>query len=224
MSLHGNGSARCAAARVLIVDDHPLFRLGLRQMLEQSGLPVCAEAQDAAEALAAVQAHRPEAATVDVSLPGTNGVRLVREMHGLDPHLRIIVLSMHEDALFAERALRAGALGYVNKQEPPAAVVAALRGALGGRVHLSDSATGKIIQRIVSGKPAGQTPLDLLTDRQFEIFQLIGHGLSTGEIAERLGLSAKTIESHRTRIKSKLNLPRSSHLTRQAVQWVVESG
>lgn len=207
--------------RILVVEDHPIFRLGLRELIDQEeDLEVCAESDDIAGALAEIPRSRPDLVIVDLSLKGRSGIDLIKEIRERHARLPILVVSMYEEALYAERALAAGARGYVMKQEASDSIVQALRNVLDGRFHLSAAMTTALLGRIAGvEKPGSSDPIDRLTDRELEVFRMIGRGLATGEIASRLSLSAKTIGTYRERIKEKLNLKTAGELTVQAMRW-----
>jgi DNA-binding NarL/FixJ family response regulator len=212
-------------ARVLIVDDHPLFRLGLRAIIEQEqGLQVCGEAADAGEALRQLSAHEPDLVIVDVSLKKGHGLELVKQIRARDRRVKMLMCSMHDDELFAERAMHAGALGYVNKGESPETILGGIRAVLRGGVYLSAEISRRILTR--SRRAAGATadrPGDSLSDRELAVFELIGRGLTTRAIAEHLYLSVKTVETYREHIKAKLGLKNGAELARHAAQWVLEN-
>jgi DNA-binding NarL/FixJ family response regulator len=204
--------------RILIVDDHAIVRHGVRLLLEQeSDLMVCAEAERASDALAAAARHDPDVALVDLALPGTNGLDLIRALRRERPRTAIVVLSMHDEAVYAERALRAGARGYVTKRRGPDEVVAAVRTVAAGKVHLPEATASAILARLAGATRDDGTPFDRLTDRELEVFHLIGRGCTTREIARRLSVSVKTIESHREHIKQKLGLESGAALVHCAV-------
>jgi DNA-binding NarL/FixJ family response regulator len=209
---------RPGVTHILIVDDHAVVRHGVRLLLEQEpDLVVCAEAERASEALTAAERHDPDVALVDIALPGTNGLDLIRALRRERPRTAIVVLSMHDEAVYAERALRAGARGYVTKRRGPDDVVAAVRTVVAGRIHLPEATASAILARL-AGVPSDEgSSLDRLTDRELEVFQLIGRGCTTREIAGRLSLSIKTIESHREHIKQKLGLDNAAALVHCAV-------
>ncbi len=210
--------------RVFVVEDHPVFRLGLRELIEQEpDLTVCGEAGDVAGALAAIPGSEADLVIVDLSLGGQSGIDLIKELKARLRTLPVLVVSMYDEALYAERALVAGARGYVMKQEASDSIVRAVRRVLEGRIYLSERVATEIVGRLVGGGAAGQPGTDRLTDRELEVFRLIGQGLTTGEIAERLHLSAKTIGTYRERIKEKLGLKSAAELTVHAVRWA-ESG
>ncbi len=213
-------------AKVLLVDDHPIVRQGLAELIgQEADLSVCCEAQDASEALQAIAASKPDIALVDVSLQGTGGIELIKMIKASYPHVPVLVLSMHDETLYAERALRAGARGYVMKEEATERLLMAVRKVLSGQIYLSERMAGRLLSKFVDGAPeGGRSPMERLSDRELEIFEFIGHGLSTRRIAEKLHLSVKTIESHREHIKEKLKLTGSQELMRHAMQWVQFEG
>ncbi len=208
--------------RILIVDDHPLMRKGLALTLEaEPDLTVCAQAESAEEALSTFEELAPDMAIVDISLPGMSGLELIKHFHMLKPDLGILVVSRHEETLYAERAIRAGARGYVMKLEAGQVIVKAVRRVLEGGIYVSDEINERLLLGIASRQGhVTQSPLEVLSDRELEVFELTGRGLGTREIAERLHLSIKTVESYRARIKNKLNLSNASELMQHAVQWV----
>lgn len=211
-------------ARVLIVDDHPIVRQGIGQMInEEADLVVCGEADDFTAALEAVGKFQPDVAIIDISLRGTNGIDLIREIHQRNANLPILVLSMHDESIYAERALRAGAKGYVMKQEAIQSVLGAIRKVLKNELYVSGKLTNTILQRMFDTSTSSKSPVDLLTDRELEVFQLIGQGQSTKRIADGLHLSVKTVETHRAHIKEKLGLKNAFELVQEAVQFVAQS-
>ena len=211
-----------AKARVLVVDDHPIVRQGLVQLLNcESDFLVCAEAGDARKAMAAIAEAKPDLGIVDISLQGTNGIELIKNIVAQWPDFPILVLSMHDESLYAERALRAGAKGYLMKQEAPEKLTEALRGILNGQIYVSEKLSNKMMHRAIGGKNLeNASPVANLSDRESEVLQLIGQGHGTRQIADDLNLSVKTIESHRAHIKEKLNLKTAPEMVRFAVQWV----
>jgi DNA-binding NarL/FixJ family response regulator len=213
-------------AKVLIVDDHPVVRYGLLQMLSnEPDFEVCGEAASAQEALALVESRKPDIAVVDISLKGTNGIELVKQIHAMRPEARILVSSMHDEKLFAERALRAGASGYINKQVAITEMVGALRRVLSGKVYLSPPMTERMVERAARlDSDASRSVIQRLSDRELEVFSLLGDGHSTREVAQRLNLSVKTIETHRAQIKRKLGLRNSTELIQRAVEWTLRQG
>jgi DNA-binding NarL/FixJ family response regulator len=211
-------------ARVLIVDDHPAVReaLALRIGL-QPGLEVCGEAADMSEALRLVDDTRPDVAVVDISLKTGNGIDLIKRIKDRNNSVRMLVWSMHGESLYAERALRAGAMGYINKDQATDKIVEGIRQVLDGKIYLSDAVAQKMLHRAVGGgQEVACSPLDSLADRELEVFRLIGNGVKTKQIAERLHLSVKTIETYRDRIRQKLDLRDGTELAHYATQWMQE--
>lgn len=210
----------------MIVDDHPIVRRGLAELIEQEpGFKVTAEAESAQDALRAIRTDPPDLAIIDLSLKDTSGIELVKQIKAQWPTIPLLVLSMHDESLYAERALRAGALGYIMKQEGTEKLITAIRAVMRGEVYLSDAMARRVLGRMVSGQPAvSSTPLDILSDRELEVFEQIGRGLSTRQIAQRMCVSIKTIESHREHIKRKLNLKNASELVQHATEWLLRAG
>jgi len=210
-------------ARVLLVDDHPVVRLGLAQLINmQDDLAVCADAADARDALqAAAQAH-PDIAIVDISLDkDMGGIELIKDLKTYYPKLPVLALSMYDESIFAERALRAGAKGYVMKEADTPTLLAAIRQVLQGEIWLSHKMASIMLSGVISNKDdKNKFPTDQLTDRELEVLQLIGRGMGTSQIAEKLYLSVKTIETYRGRIKEKLQLTTAAELVEFAIQWV----
>jgi DNA-binding NarL/FixJ family response regulator len=205
--------------RILVVDDHPIVRFGIRQMLDADpSLSICGEADSGHAALQRIESSHVDLAIVDLSLRDGSGLELIRAMRELDPALRILVLSMHDEALFAERALKAGAHGYVMKQESVTDLVRAIQEIRAGRVYVSDSMARSLSKRPGDDASHGGR-LESLTDREFEVFELIGRGLSTAAIADRLRVSIKTIETYRSNLKAKLDLKDAADLIRYAATW-----
>jgi len=209
-------------ARVLIVDDHPIARLGLAQLINQEqDLEVSAEAENAQEALKAFASCEPDVAIVDISLRGRNGLELVRDIRARHSSLPILVLSIHDETLYAGRALRAGASGYIMKEEAAEEVVAAIRCVLAGEIYLSKNMASRMLHKALRGTgSAAGSPAELLSNRELEVFELMGRGMGTRQVAERLDLSVKTVESYQAHIKAKLNLPSGTELLRHAILWV----
>ena len=209
-------------ATILIVDDHPLMRKGLALTLDaETDLRVAAQAADAEEALTLLDTLDLDLAIVDISLPGMSGLELIKHMQALKPSLRTLVVSRHDEALYAERALRAGARGYMMKLEAGEKIVKAVRRVLAGHIYVSEDINERLLLGLASGRQElAQSPLEVLSDRELEVFELTGRGLGTRDIAERLHLSVKTVESYRARIKDKLNLRTAAELMQHAVQWV----
>jgi len=213
---------RADKRRILIVDDHPMTRQGLITLIEGAGdLEVCGQAESAQQALEKSDQGQPHLVLADITLPGKNGLELVKDLRALHPDLPVLVLSMHDERLYAERVLRAGGRGYIMKQEGGRKILDAIYQVLAGKIFLSESMSAQILENI-SGRPrrASHSPVEKLTDREFEVFQLIGQGHSTKGIASHLHLSTKTIEVHRLKIKEKLKVKTAAELIRFAVRWV----
>ncbi len=222
MKANGN-SSNGEKKRVLVVDDHPLFRKGVVQLLsDEPDLEVTAEASNNNEALGAVRKHRLDLAVVDIGLEGsTNGIELTKNIRAEKPQLPVLVLSMHDETLFAERALRAGARGYVMKREALDHFIGAVRTVLQGEIYISAAMSKRMLFAHLHGSTGeGSSPVDRLTDRELEVLQLIGNGREVREIAEQLHLSTKTVEAHRAHIKEKLDLNNAREVVRFATRWV----
>ena len=212
--------------RILVVDDHPIVRQGLALMIDQEpDLEVCGEAEAADQALRALTRLQPDILVLDLSLPGNDGIGLLKTIRAAHPSLPILILSMHDESVYAERALRAGANGYIMKQEATERVLVALRRILKGEVYLSDRLADRMLRRAVGQPNPSRRPsrpeLASLTDRELEVFELIGRGLGTREIARELELSVKTVESYQAHIKEKLSLPSARALMQRAIEWRV---
>jgi DNA-binding NarL/FixJ family response regulator len=210
--------------RILIVDDHPIFRFGLAGLIsEQSHLEVCGHADSAPIALDSMRRLKPDLVLLDLSLRGTNGIELIKLMKAEEPALPILVISMHDEAVFGLRALKAGALGYVMKAEAMNHVAEAISKVLQGKIYVSPKFGEKLIFKAVQSVEAGTgSPVDALSDRELEVLQLLGKGHSTRSIAETLHLSVKTIETHRAHIKEKLGFPDSEDMVKFAIDWVAQ--
>jgi len=208
--------------KILIVEDHPIFRMGMKEMIEHElDMSVCGDAEDVNTALDLVEAHQPDLVIVDLSLKESNGMDLVREIHTRYKPIASLVLSMHDEALHAERCIMAGAKGYIMKQEASESVVLAIRRIMEGHIHVSPRIMSNILNTFQKQpKLAHESPLKRISDRELEIFQLIGQGLSSKQIANQLNVSIKTIGTYRERIKEKLNLNNATELVRHAVIWV----
>ncbi len=208
--------------RIYIVDDHPLVRQGLSQIVaNEADMEICGEAEDSPTAMKGVGDANPDAIIVDISLKGNNGLELIKNLKAIHENIPILVFSMHDETIYAQRALRAGAKAYVMKKESPSKVVEAIRKIIKGEIYVSPSVADQVLHQIVNGPGNVSTsPVDRLTDRELEVVQLIGRGLSSREIAESLHLSVKTIESHRAHVKEKLNLRNATELVQFSVQWV----
>jgi len=207
----------------MIVDDHPIVRRGLRELVEDElDLIVCGEVGDVDDALEQLADARPDLVLVDLSLRNGHGLDLIEKIRSRYKHVKLLVLSMHDDLLYAERALRCGAAGYVNKQDPPERLVEAIREVLQGQICVSDEVADVLLRRLSSGQSLQEDPVASLTNRELEVFELIGRGLSVKQIAARLDISSKTVEAHRDRIKAKLNVGNSLEVSRRAMQWTLE--
>lgn len=206
---------------ILVVDDHPIMRAGLAQLIgQEADMTVCCEAEDAHSALKAIEGCQPDLALVDISLREGSGLDLIKDIRARWPKLPVLVLSMHDEAIYAERVLRAGARGYVTKSEVSSKVVEGIRKVLAGEVYVSEKIASKMISSLVGGGELDMFPIDRLTDRELQVLGLIGQGLQTRDIAQRLHLSTKTVDAHREHIKKKLNLDSAAKLVRYAVHWV----
>lgn len=208
--------------RILIVDDHPIVRQGVRRVIEQeSDLRICAEAETATEALRLFEEHQPDLAIIDITLKGTDGLELTKWIRARSERIPILIMSMHDESLYAERVLRAGAHGYVMKAEVADKIVIAIRKALLGEIYLSEKVEQNILHE-VSGRTTevDQSPVRKLSDRELEVFRLIGQGMGTRAIADHLRLSIKTIETYRSHLKEKLGLANATQLVRYAAQWI----
>jgi DNA-binding NarL/FixJ family response regulator len=207
--------------KIFIVDDHPMMREGLAQLISQeSDLTVCGEADDAAQAVEQIEKLGPDLALVDITLRSTNGLELIKDLRIRAPATSVLVISMHDESLYAERVLRAGGRGYVMKQEGGKKLMEAIRHVLSGKTYVSEKISARIFDHFSGRSIASSSPVERLSDREFQVFQLIGQGLSTKEIADKLNVSAKTAEAHRVHIKQKLNVSTATELVRFAVRWV----
>jgi DNA-binding NarL/FixJ family response regulator len=211
--------------KLMIVDDHPILRKGLAMVINQEpDLEVAGEAEDAQTALKMIEDISPDLVIVDLSLPGIDGIELIKTMKLKHRDLPALVVSMHDESIFAERALRAGARGYIMKQEAVDKVLVAIRKVLQGEIFVSDKVTTKMLETLVLSDAKGvSSPLDLLSNRELTVFRLIGQGFKTRQIAEELHLSVKTVESYRSHIKDKLKLDTGTDLMKYAIQWVQNS-
>ncbi len=208
--------------RILLVDDHPMMRAGLSQLINrQPDLFVCGEAGDPASASQELQRTQPDLVLTDISMPGRSGFEFIKDLLAESPERRILVVSMHDEVIYAERALRAGARGYVMKEAGGENLLAAIRQVLTGQIYLSPKMASRMLENLSSKRPRGsESPIEKLSDREFEIFRLVGSGKSTRDIATQLHLSPKTVDVHRGHIKEKLQLKDSTELVRYAVRWV----
>jgi DNA-binding NarL/FixJ family response regulator len=219
-------SAEPVRHRIFLVDDHPVTREGVRVLIDQEpDLVVCGQADSAPAALQLIQRLKPDLAVVDITLKTTSGIELMKNVKALLPDLPVLIMSMHDESLYAERALRAGAKGYVMKHEASDRILVAIRSVIGGDLYLSEKMKEKMLHRLVrSRKNEVVFTIDTLSDREMEVFQLIGNGFGTRQIAEKLNLSVKTIDSYREHLKLKLRLEKGSDLVRHAIQWVRSEG
>lgn len=210
--------------KIVIVEDHPLFRAMLVLLIEKEpGMVVCGEANNIKDAMAIMLQTHPDAALVDITLEGSSGIELIKDMKAQGLRIPVLVISMHEDKLYAERVLRAGARGYVSKNAPPAEVLAAVRKVLDGGIYLSEFLTRTVLERVASGEKSGEPKgIDLLSDRELEVFQLVGRGMNSREISEQINLGQTTVDSYRQRIREKLGLKNAAALYQRAAQWLVE--
>ena len=207
--------------RILIVDDHAVVREGLRSLIQaEKDFIVCGEAEDGPKALELIAREKPDAVIADLGLQGMSGLDLIKNIKTRRPQLPILVISMLDESIYAERALRAGARGYLMKKESADHVGNALRRVLNGKIYVSEALGNKMMDQAAFGKPPAGSPIDALSNRELEVFQLIGKGYKAGQIAEELNLGVKTVESYREQIKVKFNLEHSSDLTRYAIEWV----
>jgi len=215
------GKPTVKKTRVLIVDDHPMTRAGLVHVINhQPDLMVCGEAESAAHALDILDSSRPDLLLIDITLPGKSGLELIKDVKAMQPELLMLVVSMHDESLYADRVLRAGARGYITKHEGGEKLMEAIRHVLSGKIYVSESMSAHILE-VFSG---GQTRLDRssiekLSDREFEVFESLGEGLSSQQIANKLHLSAKTVDAHRANIKTKLNIKTTAELISYAARW-----
>jgi DNA-binding NarL/FixJ family response regulator len=207
--------------RVFLVDDHPIVRRGFQLLISmEQDMAVCGEADNSPEALQKIAQHKPDVAIVDLTLKGSSGLDLIRQLRSVCPKTKILVFSMRDESVYAERALKAGASGYITKEEGSEKAIEAIRALMSGRTVVSESVSGKIVARAVGSSALEHSTADCLTDREVEVLDMIGHGLGTREISERLRVSIKTVESHREHIKSKLGLAKGPELVRYAFNWV----
>jgi DNA-binding NarL/FixJ family response regulator len=211
-----------ARTKVFLVDDHPLVREWLTQLIQREGdLAICGEAEDTQEALQKIAETKPDIVIADISLKSTHGLELVKDLQVRVPSLPVLILSMHDESLYAERVLRAGAKGYITKQEATKKILLAVRQVLSGQIYISEKMSSRMVHKMVMGRAEEQkSPIERLTDRELEVFQLIGCGQGTRRIATELHLGIKTVESYRARIKEKLKLDDGTQLLQQAIQWV----
>ncbi|HUC86165.1 MAG TPA: response regulator transcription factor [Candidatus Acidoferrales bacterium] len=206
--------------KVLLVDDHPLVREGLANLIHQEpDLEICGEAAGEPQALQLIASVRPDVAIVDISLESGSGLELIKSVKAMHPAVAMLVLSMHDELLYAERALRAGARGYLMKREAAKKVIQGIREVLAGRLFVSEKVAALMAERYVEGPTAAASPMDQLSDRELEVFQLLGRGLGTRQIADHLHVGFKTVQAYCARIKEKLQLANATELLRAAMQW-----
>jgi DNA-binding NarL/FixJ family response regulator len=211
-----------AMTRIVIVEDHPVFRTGLKELIEtEKDLRVCGEAETINNAIRIIEEKQPDLVIVDITLKGRNGIELIKELHRDSPQLPVLVLSMHDESLYAERAFRAGASGYIMKEETSESIVKAIRMVHGGQKYASKQFLGNVLNKFLSHSPDDtRSPIDRLTHRELDVFRLLGKGMTTKDIANHLDLSVKTIGTYRERIKVKLDLQNASDLIHSAVRWL----
>jgi DNA-binding NarL/FixJ family response regulator len=212
--------------RILLVDDHPLVRERLAEIINrESDLIVCGEAEDRHDAIVAIPTKRPDLAIIDLTLKSSDGLELIKDIRSRWPKLRMLVVSMHDESLYAERVIRAGALGYITKQEATRSILVAIRRVLEGTIYLNEKIASHIISRLTAHAGlVAATPAELLSDRELQVFDLTGQGLNTSEVATRLHVAVKTIETYRARIREKLKLKNASELLQSAIAWTHKHG
>jgi DNA-binding NarL/FixJ family response regulator len=221
MTGHHGAVSAARKATVLLVDDHPIVRQGLTQLINQEpDLAVCAQAEDSSGAIHAIEVHRPDVVVLDISLNGPDGLAVLKDIRMSHGTLPVLVLSMHDESLYAERVLRAGANGYIMKQEATERVLEAIRRIRNGEVYVSDRIAKRLLRQMVNSPDSGKSPMEALTDRELAVFRLIGQGRGTREIADDLRVSIKTVESYQAHIKEKLALKNARELVQHAFQWV----
>ena len=206
--------------RIVLVDDHPMVRERLAEVINrETDMAVCGEAEDRGSALEVIAREKPDLAIVDLTLKRSNGLDLIKDLHVMHPGLLVLVLSMQDEALYAERVIRAGAHGYITKQEATRKILDAIREVLGGRVFLSPGISAEILSRMLGKSKGAIRSLEVLSDRELQVFDLVGQGFGTRQIAEQLNLDVKTVETYRSRIKEKLEIRDASELLRKAIAW-----
>lgn len=212
-----------AKKRVLIVDDHPIFRAGLASLVNlEADLTVCGEANDAAQAMQAVEKLHPDLLLLDMSLPGKGGLELLKDIRAIAPRTPVLIISMHDETLYAERVIRAGGRGYIMKQEGPEKIVQAIRKVLEGGIFVSERIASQILSAMSGGRSGASSTVSALTDREFEVYRLLGQGKEPHEIARALHLSIKTVDTHRAHIRHKLGLRNATELIHHATRWTAE--
>lgn len=216
------GTQASARKKILLVDDHPMLRAGLAALVNQQlDLAVCAEADEPGKALQAIPRVKPDLVVTDLTMPGRGGLEFIKDVQAMHPGLPMLVVSMHDEMLYAERALRAGARGYLMKEAGGEKLLLAIRQILGGQVYVSERMSASLFDSMTTRRPRGSSsPIEKLSDREFQVFQLIGQGRNTRDMARQLSLSPKTVDVHRANIKEKLGLPDGTALVRHAVRWV----
>lgn len=216
------GAQASARKKILLVDDHPMLRAGLAALVNQQlDLAVCAEADEPGKALQAIPRVKPDLVVTDLTMPGRGGLEFIKDVQAMHPGLPMLVVSMHDEMLYAERALRAGARGYLMKEAGGEKLLLAIRQILGGQVYVSERMSASLFDSMTTRRPRGSSsPIEKLSDREFQVFQLIGQGRNTRDMARQLSLSPKTVDVHRANIKEKLGLPDGTALVRHAVRWV----
>ncbi len=219
MSMGASGKVR-----ILIVEDHEVFRLGIKELINhEPDLYVCGEAEDVGEARNLIRDLAPDMAVIDITLKSSNGIDLIREISLSYKAMKVLVLSMHDELLYAERSLQAGAQGYIMKQETSKSIVKAIRHILKGNIYVSQNIMGNLLNRVRTGQSSlEKSPIETLSDREFTVLRMVGEGRSTGDIADQMNLSVRTISTYRERIKEKLHLKNAAELVRFAVRWVEE--
>ncbi len=212
--------------RVVLVEDHPMFREHIGELINRDlGMTICGETDNVQDALRLIQEHQPDVAIVDLTLKGANGLELLKDLKARGSLVKVLVLSMHDEELYAERVLRAGARGYITKNEASSEVIRAIKRVMDGEVYVSKNVTSRILERVATkGTPTGAGEVEALADRELEVFQQLGKGKNTRQIAEILNLGESTVETYRSRIKEKLQLRSSAELYLRAGQWVRENG
>ena len=214
-----------AKKRVLIVDDHPIFRAGLTSLVNlETELAVCGEANDAAQAMHALEKLHPDLVLLDMSLPGKGGLELLKDIRAIAPQTPVLIISMHDETLYAERVIKAGGRGYIMKQEGPEKIVQAIRKVLGGGISVSERIAAQILDAMSGSKGGTSASGSTLTDREFEVYRLLGQGKEPHEIARTLHLSIKTVDTHRAHIRQKLGLRNATELIHHATRWTAEQG
>ena len=214
-------TSKAVVKRIVLIDDHPIMRHGLAQLVRaEEGLDVCGDAGSAREGLEVVGKLKPDLAIIDLTLPDKNGLELVKDIRAAHPATQCLVLSMHDESLYGERSLRAGARGYVMKEEAAAHLINAIHKVLSGGLYVSETLNARMLEQVTGASRSKATGMDSLTDRELEILTLVGKGVATKNIATQLSISARTVEAHRAHIKDKLGITDGAALVRYAVQWV----